>query len=63
MNGECGKSRQSPINIVTKKTKLDERLTPFKFTGYQETFESIIKNNGHSGIKTADEDKKNTTSD
>ncbi|XP_067263673.1 carbonic anhydrase 4a [Chanodichthys erythropterus] len=48
VNGECGKNRQSPINIVTKKTKLNERLTPFKFTGYQDTFESIIKNNGHS---------------
>ncbi|XP_056098634.1 carbonic anhydrase 4a [Rhinichthys klamathensis goyatoka] len=48
VNAECGKSRQSPINIVTKKTKLDERLTPFKFTGYQEVFESTMKNNGHS---------------
>uniref|UniRef100_A0A8C2K5L1 Carbonic anhydrase n=1 Tax=Cyprinus carpio TaxID=7962 RepID=A0A8C2K5L1_CYPCA len=45
---ECGKSRQSPINIVTKKTKLDERLTPFKFTGYQTLFDSTMKNNGHS---------------
>ncbi|XDV21624.1 hypothetical protein PO909_026694, partial [Leuciscus waleckii] len=48
VNAECGKTRQSPINIVTKKTKLDERLTPFKFTGYQEVFESTMKNNGHS---------------
>uniref|UniRef100_A0A8C1WJ83 Carbonic anhydrase 4 n=1 Tax=Cyprinus carpio TaxID=7962 RepID=A0A8C1WJ83_CYPCA len=39
---ECGKSRQSPINIVTKKTKLDERLTPFKFTGYQTVFETTV---------------------
>ncbi|XP_052412455.1 carbonic anhydrase 4a [Carassius gibelio] len=48
VNADCGKSRQSPINIVTKKTKLDERLTPFKFTGYQTVFESTMKNNGHS---------------
>ncbi|KAK7163912.1 hypothetical protein R3I94_002582 [Phoxinus phoxinus] len=48
VNAECGKTRQSPINIVTKKTKLDERLTPFKFTGYQEAFEGTMKNNGHS---------------
>ncbi|XP_042613218.1 carbonic anhydrase 4-like [Cyprinus carpio] len=48
VNLDCGKNRQSPINIVTKKTKLDERLTPFKFTGYQTLFESTMKNNGHS---------------
>lgn len=48
VNAECGKSRQSPINIVTKKTKLDERLTPLKFTGYQTLFDSTMKNNGHS---------------
>ncbi|KTF96543.1 hypothetical protein cypCar_00039656 [Cyprinus carpio] len=48
VNAECGKNRQSPINIVTKKTKLDERLTPFKFTGYQTLFDSTMKNNGHS---------------
>ncbi|XP_065107172.1 carbonic anhydrase 4-like [Paramisgurnus dabryanus] len=47
-NQECGKNRQSPINIVTKKTKLDERLTPLKFNGYETKFDSIIKNNGHS---------------
>ncbi|XP_051981894.1 carbonic anhydrase 4a [Xyrauchen texanus] len=45
---ECGNNRQSPINIVTKKTKLDERLTPFKFSGYQNVFDSTIRNNGHS---------------
>ncbi|XP_016103796.1 carbonic anhydrase 4-like [Sinocyclocheilus grahami] len=48
VNADCGKNRQSPINIVTKKTKLDERLTPFKFTGYQTVFDSTMKNNGHS---------------
>ncbi|XP_067295794.1 carbonic anhydrase 4a [Pseudorasbora parva] len=48
VNADCGKNRQSPINIVTKKTKLDERLTPFKFSGYQEVFDSTMKNNGHT---------------
>ncbi|KAJ8403843.1 hypothetical protein AAFF_G00347110 [Aldrovandia affinis] len=44
----CDGRAQSPINIVTRKTLLDERLTPFKFTGYQEAFHGLIKNNGHS---------------
>ncbi|XP_036379156.1 carbonic anhydrase 4a [Megalops cyprinoides] len=44
----CSGKSQSPINIVTKRTLPDERLTPFKFTGYQDTFNSNIKNNGHS---------------
>ncbi|XP_026099934.1 carbonic anhydrase 4 [Carassius auratus] len=48
VNKDCGESRQSPINIVTKKTVLDERLTPFRFTGYQTVFDSTMKNNGHS---------------
>ncbi|KAG9281717.1 carbonic anhydrase 4-like [Astyanax mexicanus] len=48
VNEECSKSRQSPINIVTKKTKLNHLLTPLKFTGYQEAFRSTLKNNGHS---------------
>ncbi|XP_051523970.1 carbonic anhydrase 4-like isoform X1 [Myxocyprinus asiaticus] len=48
VHAECGNTRQSPINIVTKKTKLDERLTPFKFNGYQNVFDSTIRNNGHS---------------
>ncbi|XP_056603210.1 carbonic anhydrase 4-like [Triplophysa dalaica] len=48
VKADCGKGRQSPINIVTKKTKLDERLTPFKFTRYQDAFDSTITNNGHS---------------
>ncbi|XP_056308449.1 carbonic anhydrase 4a [Danio aesculapii] len=48
VNADCGSNRQSPINIVTKKTKLDERLTPFRFTGYQTVFDGTLKNNGHS---------------
>lgn len=46
---DCMKDRQSPINIVTRKTKLDHNLTPLIFNGYQEAFNGILKNNGHSG--------------
>ncbi|KAL4660608.1 hypothetical protein GN956_G1420 [Arapaima gigas] len=45
---ECGLKKQSPINIVTKKTLPDERLTNFRFEKYQDTFSSSLKNNGHS---------------
>uniref|UniRef100_A0A8C2X7B3 Carbonic anhydrase n=1 Tax=Cyclopterus lumpus TaxID=8103 RepID=A0A8C2X7B3_CYCLU len=39
---------QSPINIVTRKTLRDERLTRFRFDNYQQIFRGTIKNNGHS---------------
>ncbi|XP_069003127.1 carbonic anhydrase 4a [Embiotoca jacksoni] len=45
---DCAGKYQSPINIVTKKTLKDERLTPFQFKNYQQMFKSSIKNNGHS---------------
>uniref|UniRef100_A0A3P8T140 Carbonic anhydrase n=1 Tax=Amphiprion percula TaxID=161767 RepID=A0A3P8T140_AMPPE len=45
---ECAGKYQSPINIVTRKTLKDERLTPIKFKNYQQIFRSTIKNNGHS---------------
>ncbi|KAJ8280835.1 hypothetical protein GJAV_G00059660 [Gymnothorax javanicus] len=44
----CEGRVQSPINIVTRKTLLDERLTAFKFTGYKDTFQGQITNNGHT---------------
>ncbi|KAJ8275800.1 hypothetical protein COCON_G00075520 [Conger conger] len=44
----CAGTSQSPINIVTKRTRLDERLTPFKFRGYETVFHSLIENNGHT---------------
>ncbi|XP_074527556.1 carbonic anhydrase 4a [Halichoeres trimaculatus] len=47
-NSNCGGRQQSPINVVTRKTLKDERLTPFKFQNYQQTFSGTIKNNGHS---------------
>ncbi|KAK3527017.1 hypothetical protein QTP86_006789 [Hemibagrus guttatus] len=48
VNGVCGGNKQSPINIVTKKTKQDASLTAFKFTGYSEMFTSRLKNNGQT---------------
>uniref|UniRef100_A0A3B5AU45 Carbonic anhydrase n=1 Tax=Stegastes partitus TaxID=144197 RepID=A0A3B5AU45_9TELE len=45
---DCAGTRQSPINIVTRKTLKDERLTPIQFKNYQQIFRSNIKNNGHS---------------
>ncbi|XP_047463856.1 carbonic anhydrase 4a [Mugil cephalus] len=47
-NSGCVGRKQSPINIVTRKALKDERLTPFEFGNYQETFRGTIKNNGHS---------------
>lgn len=45
----CGNTKQSPINIVTKKTVFDSRLTPVQFTGYKDTINTVITNNGHTG--------------
>ncbi|KAM6910859.1 carbonic anhydrase 4a [Lycodopsis pacificus] len=45
---DCDGRNQSPINIVTRKTVKDERLTPFQFDNYQQIFRGTIKNNGHS---------------
>ncbi|XP_012678225.2 carbonic anhydrase 4a [Clupea harengus] len=47
-NGGCGGRSQSPINIVTKRALPDERLTPFRFTGYEHAFKATLNNNGHS---------------
>ncbi|XP_078100839.1 carbonic anhydrase 4b [Sander vitreus] len=44
----CSGRSQSPVNIVTRRILLDERLTPFHFTGYQETFHGRLINNGHT---------------
>ncbi|XP_041734680.1 carbonic anhydrase 4-like [Coregonus clupeaformis] len=46
--GACGRRTQSPINIVTRRTLPDRRLTPFTFTGYQEAFHSFITNKGRT---------------
>ncbi len=54
-NSNCAGKKQSPINIVTRKTLKDERLTPFKFDNYQEIFRGTIKNNGHSGEQASNQ--------
>lgn len=48
-NSACAGKQQSPINVVTRKTLPDERLTRFKFDNYDHIFRETIKNNGHSG--------------
>lgn len=48
-NSNCAGKYQSPINVVTRKTLKDERLTAFQFDNYQQIFRGTIKNNGHSG--------------
>ncbi|XP_058489006.1 carbonic anhydrase 4b [Solea solea] len=45
---QCNGGAQSPINIVTRKLLLDERLSPIQLTGYQEVFNGHLINNGHS---------------
>lgn len=47
--GDCKKNQQSPINIVTSKTKLNPSLTPFTFVGYDQKKKWEVKNNQHSG--------------
>ncbi|AWO98734.1 putative carbonic anhydrase 4-like [Scophthalmus maximus] len=44
----CDGKSQSPVNIVTRRVRPDERLTPFHFIGYQDTFHGFLRNNGHS---------------
>ncbi|KAF4073023.1 hypothetical protein AMELA_G00254120 [Ameiurus melas] len=46
VNSTCAGNRQSPINILTKKTKKESSLTDFKFTGYDKIFSSMLKNTG-----------------
>ncbi|XP_020017157.2 carbonic anhydrase 4 isoform X2 [Castor canadensis] len=46
--GNCQKSRQSPINIVTSKAKLNRSLDHFSFSGYDKKQKWTAKNNGHS---------------
>uniref|UniRef100_A0A667ZJ80 Carbonic anhydrase n=1 Tax=Myripristis murdjan TaxID=586833 RepID=A0A667ZJ80_9TELE len=41
-NGACAGRAQSPINIITRKTRRDERLTPFQFSNYQHTVEQSL---------------------
>ncbi|XP_075445721.1 carbonic anhydrase 4 [Ascaphus truei] len=50
---QCGMLQQSPINIVTKKTKYDAQLKPFEFIGYNVPQFFKITNDGHS-VKVVD---------
>ncbi|XP_060704276.1 carbonic anhydrase 4a [Hemiscyllium ocellatum] len=52
---KCGLNKQSPINIVTKKAKFDENLTPFIFHGYDHVDHWSIGNNGHTVTVTLNE--------
>ncbi|XP_006924975.1 carbonic anhydrase 4 [Pteropus alecto] len=45
---DCQKDRQSPINIVTSKAKVDQNLGPFSFSGYDKKRKWEVKNSGHS---------------
>lgn len=45
----CNGRSQSPVNIVTSRMLLDERLAPFHFIGYEEAFHGHLINTGHSG--------------
>ncbi|XP_063061994.1 carbonic anhydrase 4b [Engraulis encrasicolus] len=44
----CGGKAQSPINIVTKRARIDSVLQPLTYISYQHAFHSDIINNGHS---------------
>uniref|UniRef100_F6PNY6 Carbonic anhydrase n=1 Tax=Macaca mulatta TaxID=9544 RepID=F6PNY6_MACMU len=46
--GNCQKDRQSPINIVTRKAKMDKKLGRFSFSGYDKKQTWTVQNNGHS---------------
>ncbi|MGH0166197.1 UNVERIFIED_CONTAM: hypothetical protein FKN15_050509 [Acipenser sinensis] len=48
----CGGEKQSPINIVTRKTESHPTLKPFTFEGYDRAQDVLVKNNGHS-VQTA----------
>ncbi|XP_043574508.1 carbonic anhydrase 4a [Chiloscyllium plagiosum] len=55
----CGLKSQSPINIVTKKAKFNENLTPFIFHGYDHVDTKVnwpITNNGHTVTVTLNKD-------
>ncbi|XP_014896624.1 carbonic anhydrase 4b [Poecilia latipinna] len=45
---QCGGSCQSPVNIVTKKTVKDKRLTPLQFVNYHKASTVTFINNGHT---------------
>ncbi|XP_047403651.1 carbonic anhydrase 4 [Sciurus carolinensis] len=46
--GDCQKNHQSPVNIVTKKAKVDHNLGHFSFPGYDMKQKWTAENNGHT---------------
>ncbi|KAL6059077.1 hypothetical protein STEG23_024070 [Scotinomys teguina] len=46
--GDCQKTHQSPINIITAEAKENPSLKRFTFTGYNQKKERVVKNDGHS---------------
>ncbi|XP_005394017.1 PREDICTED: carbonic anhydrase 4 [Chinchilla lanigera] len=54
--GECQKSHQSPIDIVTHKARLDHNLKPFSFSGYDKKEKRTVKNNGHTVMVSLEPD-------
>ncbi|XP_070591396.1 carbonic anhydrase 4 [Erythrolamprus reginae] len=49
---ECGKDKQSPVNIVTRQVKYNDDLKPFKFINYDVKPKGkwTMKNNGHTVV-------------
>ncbi|KAM6174618.1 carbonic anhydrase 4 [Erethizon dorsatum] len=54
--GECQKSQQSPIDIVTSKARLDHDLEEFSFSGYDKKQRRTVQNNGHSVMVSLESD-------
>ncbi|XP_013007785.2 carbonic anhydrase 4 isoform X1 [Cavia porcellus] len=54
--GECQKSQQSPIDIVTNKARLDYNLGDFSFSGYDKKHSRLVQNNGHSVMVSLEPD-------
>nr|XP_020642624.1 carbonic anhydrase 4 [Pogona vitticeps] len=50
LDNDCGKDKQSPINILTSKVEYDWNLAPFRFEKYNTEQSSpwTISNNGHT---------------
>ncbi|XP_037019649.2 carbonic anhydrase 4 isoform X2 [Artibeus jamaicensis] len=46
--GDCQRTRQSPINIVTTKAQVNKALGPFSFSGYDKKQKWTVQNSGHS---------------
>lgn len=46
--GDCQKTHQSPIDIVTKEAKVNPNLKPFTFLGYGQKKKWEVRNDGHS---------------